>query len=212
MKFKFVWEEWVDPLSPQDFNNNQDIDDDDDDDDDEGYGNVGQHSHSFKAFPTPFGMLSISNHVLASSKFDFWLLHTNFPITNEIAYMMKKVPGVETMNVLTRYRVRFGFPKSGLFNSNEVKEKIEKAALGVVRQKQDKALSVFDQKTSNQAREVRDYLDEHNEHWALYVLPNGHMEIIKQKVMRDGKFNDKLDTLKFVRQLVGGTLLTSDED
>jgi hypothetical protein len=203
MKYKFKWEKWIDPLAQKNFKQPEPEPENDDDENPQ-FG-------SFKAFPTPFGMLTITDHILASSRFDFWLLHTNFPITNEIAHIMKQVPGVETMNILTRYRVRFGFPKSGLFNSTGVKQQVQCAVLSVVRQHQDELLSNFDPVTFRKAQEVRDNLDQNNEHWALYVLPNGNMEVLKQKVMRDSRFDKQLEEFRRLQQLIGGTLLTSDE-
>jgi len=201
MKYKFKWEKWIDPLKPSDFKQEQE--------DDEDY--LENEVGSFKAFPTPFGILSITNHVLASTKFDFWILHTNFRITNSLVDEVKEVPGVETMNVLTRYRCRFGFPMSGLFDNKNTRNRIEDTALSFFRKKQDQLLQSFDCETIEKAKEVRDNLDEHNEHWAMYVLPNGNMEIVKQKKMRDNLFNERLDLFRSIHQLVGGTILTSDE-
>jgi hypothetical protein len=202
MKYKFKWEKWEDPLKAENFE--EDLDPDSE------FQNG--RDPSFKALPTPFGLLTITNHILASTRFDFWMLHTNFPITHELEYRIKQVPGVETINVLTRYRCRFGFPVSGLFDVRDIKHNIENTILKTFEREQARQLSSFDATTTKKACEVMGHLDKYNKHWALYVLPNGHMEVLKQNSTKDTKFNDRLDTFKTLQLMVGGTLLTSNEE
>jgi len=207
MKKKFLWEKWVDPLQPKSF------EEPDDQFDDEEFGSPEfSPGTSFKALPTPFGMFTVTNHSLASNKFDFWMLHTNFRITYAIATIMKNIDGVETINVLTRYRIRFGFPVSGLFSVSDVREEIESTTVNYFRRHQNSALNIFDSDTSQKAQEIRNYLDNRNEHWALYVLPNGNMEIIKEnKTKVTDKFHQRVKFLNEVQELVGGAVMTSED-
>jgi hypothetical protein len=220
MRYQFQWEEWEDPLKQTQIMDEDDDDDEDEEDDYDFSTTDFEKSQqrtkklgSFKALPTPFGLMSITDHLLASERFDFWIMHTNFPITNEITYNMESIQGVETMNVLTRYRVRFGFPKSGLFNTDETKKRIEAIVIDVLWKHQNVLLDKFDDNTAQKAKEVRDHLDRENGHWALFVLPNGNMEVVKQKCAKRGKkFNDKVDLLRKTHSLIGGVIITSEGD
>ena len=126
MKRKIVWEKYEDPLEvdtkelPPQKNENDEYNDE----------YELPQIQSTKILSTPFGFLPLSEKQFASKQFDFWVLHTNFNITSKIIRKIEQICGVETLDILTRYRVRIGFPKlGGLFNSQSIKLNIQKVIL-----------------------------------------------------------------------------------
>ena len=95
-----------------------------------------QSSHQKKVamIMTPMGVIPMTEHTRAGKLFDFWTAHTNFPITEEIRDIIDETPGVETLDIFTRYRWRISIGKA--FKSTKVKEDVMNA-LGAVPLKHD---------------------------------------------------------------------------
>ena len=100
---------------------------------------------------TPQGFVSLTEHSFASKHFDFWTLHYNHDITKDVAEAIEKCEGVETINVMTRYRARIGFNRpliqSGAFNLNKLRKNIEKKILSA--SKEDSILEEAIQKANS---------------------------------------------------------------
>lgn len=79
--------------------------------------------------PTKMGLWTVMKHSLVSNQFDMWVMHTNFNITSEVSHTLNKAPGVEVLDILTRFRCRIGFPlqdeNNYLFNNSHIKKNIE---------------------------------------------------------------------------------------
>jgi hypothetical protein len=155
IKKKMVWEKWIDPLnknideveypghssvdendgvemfsSDMDFEKKLDAWAEQDEEEDD------RKRMSFnpsRIASTPHGFVSMTEHSFASKHFDFWTMHYNQDITPKIVEIIEKCQGVETLNTLTRYRVRIGFNRpliqSGAFNLNEIRKQIENAVI-----------------------------------------------------------------------------------
>lgn len=72
---------------------------------------------------------SMGGMVLDSSNnlhkiFNFWDGHANFDITQDICNVIEMVPGVEILNIFSRYRFRIAIGR--LFNGSDVKADIQK--------------------------------------------------------------------------------------
>ena len=153
---KIVWEKWIDPLnknvdeveypgyySPEEnshiemFSSDVDfekkVDEWAEEDFDEPKRQVSFNPARIAS--TPHGFVSLTEHSFASKHFDFWTLHYNQDITPEIIKTIEACEGVETLNALTRYRVRIGFNrpliKSGAFDLNTLRGQIEKAVIDI---------------------------------------------------------------------------------
>ena len=61
------------------------------------------------------------------SRFDCWIGHTNFNITNSIKNKLNEVDGIEVLNIISRYRFFIGVGK--MFEFTEVRKDIEKTIL-----------------------------------------------------------------------------------
>ncbi len=202
---KIVWEKWKDPL----LNNLQetewpgyDLDEDD------------QVSPVFAAkrqpvLFTPFGALSVHDHIYASSNFDFWLMHTNFDITESVAGVVEEVDGVETLEVMTRYRARIGMPKSGLFQPRDVMATVESKIKEFFLNCQNYLLHGLSVDVAEKVIETKNDLADKFTSWSILVLPNGNMEILCTNDI-DKEYVNKLATLKETQETVGGRLITSE--
>lgn len=142
-KFKprLVWEHWKDPLgADMELNewpgyNSQTIDDEKLGH--ENYELLTQETNEnveIKSFRQPLqvvftqmGMVPLTEYTVPSKIFNFWTLHTNFDITSDISGIIEATPGVETLDIFTRYRMRIGFAK--VFKAPNVKKKIQSRVL-----------------------------------------------------------------------------------
>jgi hypothetical protein len=115
-----VWEKWIDPYlqTIQDSVPTGDEDDEDleeeyleDEEELEEYGAVDKLG-KFRAIATPMGIIPINESTASGKIFNFWVGHTNFDITNALALIIEETPGVETLDVFTRYRFRIGIGKA----------------------------------------------------------------------------------------------------
>ena len=149
VKKKIVWEKWIDPLntnideveypghSDPELNQDRPIEflslepgiEEKLDHYEEDEPSRGIEYNPIRIVSTPHGFLSLTEHSFASKHFDFWTLHYNHDITVEVANVIEKCIGVETVNVITRYRARIGFNRpliqSGAFNLNSLRKNIE---------------------------------------------------------------------------------------
>jgi hypothetical protein len=158
---------------------------------------------------TPFGALSMLSNTIASNQFDFWWMYSNFDITNDIRDRIKKVPGVETLEVYTRYRARVGFPKSGFFEGNQIMSAIQGVVTEVEHDRQNQLLTGLPIKVAHTVIELRDKIDAKHDTWALFVLPNGHIEVLTTDKV-DKNYQTRLQLFNSAKSLVGGRLITSE--
>ena len=167
---------------------------------------------------TGHGFITLTEHSFASKHFDFWTAHCNFPITPTVAKAISVVPGVETLNVLTRYRVRLGFNRilfqSNAFELNEVREGVEIAAKTADNKDNElehiEKLLLFSDDIRDLAKETQKKLSKSN-HWTMYILPNGQVETFTEFRRTDSM--DKITALfNDAKGLIGGAVFTSTQE
>lgn len=207
MKKKFVWEKWKDPL----LSNYEDCEWPGYDLDENGDKIPVHTAERQPVMHTPFGMVSVVNDSMASKSFDFWMLHTNFDLNEGIARVIEQIEGVETLEVYTRYRARIGFPRSNLFVPREVMHQIEVAVHELDYAEQNQLLTGLELEVAEKVIEARDKIDDKFDYWAIWVVPNGNMEIVTSKTL-DDKYQKRLILLKRAQETVGGRLLTSESE
>jgi hypothetical protein len=170
--------------------------------------NLSRKIHSIrplKVINTRMGLLTVTENAVADYHFDFWTLHTNFAITQKIGETICNAPGVDAFIPMTRYRCRIGFPKSGLFNVTQAKLEIER----LITQPEvdnDSASSINPIFTDDIQAKINDKIEElklRSKYWALYVLPNGSMEILESETLGD-TFNTKIQIFRESEKLAGG--------
>ena len=64
-----------------------------------------------KTIMTPFGIMPLTEHSLASQHFKFWVGHSNFKLTETFYKIIGEHPGIETLDILTPYRFRIAVGK-----------------------------------------------------------------------------------------------------
>ena len=96
-----VWEKWVDPFDEASSieeeleSSEMEIDED--------QILPPNHMMPMKAIITPIGLLPMDS-LSMSEIFNFWVGHSNFSITKDIASVIEQSEGVEILDVITRYR------------------------------------------------------------------------------------------------------------
>lgn len=114
-KTELLWEKWKDPFQPIS-----------DDDDDMPYKD--KHERG-RGIVTAMGVIPITEHNSPGKIFNFWVAHSNVSITPAIKNRIKKIPGIEVLKVLTRYRIQIGIGK--LFDEDNVKLSVNQTVKGM---------------------------------------------------------------------------------
>lgn len=197
------------------------LDDDEDGDDEDDINGV-----SSKILNTPLGVISVGGPAFISRYLDVWVIDFNFNVTEDIVLKIKDIPGVEALQVMSRYKLRVGFPKSGLFNIPSIKDEIEKVIFSNdenVAIQMDKFISqLFGNKIN--FGEIRKPISDKYDMWGIYVLPNGNFEIIilqnwddtiphttEEKKPDIIEFNNQIKVYTTLQGLIGGRLITNKE-
>lgn len=136
MEKKIIWQKWRDPLGVIDTDAGKpaEIEEDSEylaasnsfEDDRPSY-----RRRKFKKGMTgpaiigPMGIIPVHEENMPSKLYNFWMGHTNFDLDEKAVGTIELVPGVETLDVFTRYRFRIGFGKG--FNAPLVRKAVEDA-------------------------------------------------------------------------------------
>lgn len=137
MDKKILWQKWTNPyeIAPDDLadlanlpeSNIDDIDDDiwrggveNEQPDSEKYIEIKSNT---KAMFTPMGVVPINEHTPCTKTFKFWIGHTNFNLSKNLASVIEQTSGVETLDIFTRYRFRIGIGKA--FRDRDVMSKVQ---------------------------------------------------------------------------------------
>lgn len=103
--------------------------------DEETYGDIMMEEQEENVFPgtntiiSPFGPLNVYDALSPLAQTDCWLAHTRFELTTPIIDELKRIPGVERLRILSRYRFLVGIGHCFTFSS--VVEQINKRILGL---------------------------------------------------------------------------------
>lgn len=132
-----IWQKWADPFgeddagdflnSLDDKNNLEDDEynnfyDDNKEDPDHKKNNFIISKKNIRVMATPMGIIPVTENTASGKIFNFWTGHTNFDITPKVALLIEQTPGVETLDVFTRYRFRIAIGKA--FKDAKVMQKI----------------------------------------------------------------------------------------
>lgn len=135
-----LWQKWIDPYEPPTDDgkvladlSEEELDDSAhwdsyvegiDEQNPEDKNQVLFHS-STKAIMTPMGMIPVHEKTACTKIFKFWIGHTNFNITSDVALAIEKIEGVEVLDIFTRYRFRIAIGKA--FKDRNVMQTIQEA-------------------------------------------------------------------------------------
>jgi len=118
-----VWQKWLDPFG-DDEESHDFTDDDYDENNDDPSDVFNNPTKPMKAIATPMGIIPYTENTASGKIFNFWIGHTNFNITPDVAYEIENADGVETLDIFTRYRFRIAIGK--VFDESKVKFDISK--------------------------------------------------------------------------------------
>ena len=152
---------------------------------------------------TPLGVYPEDSLLKPSDRWDCWMGHTNFDITNNMDSKLDlEIDGVEALKILGRYSFFIGIGK--LFDIAQVRKDIETL------------LCVYTEQEVLNDSEMRVTVDlvkeqlESKKYWSLFVSAEGEVEYIVSDEM-DKRYLDGLNNLLEMKSLVGGIILRGDD-
>jgi hypothetical protein len=151
---------------------------------------------------TPFGFWRVDDSMHPYKQFKLWMAHTNFSITRRVVATIKKVPGVEVLQVISRYRFIMGVGE--LFTMRDVRHTIEKALVC----NQDESDMIGNPKILEQVHQLRDSLSSYDE-WAIYIFPNGNIDF---STSENPNFVQQRNVYRQAVDYSNGVLLESDNE
>ena len=98
---------------------------------------------------TTIGFVPITEYGKPSSVFNFWTLHSNFIITPKVLKIIKKTPGIETLDVFTQYRARIAIGKAFKEQEQEVRKHVETRMFETLTKKSTQTLTSDDEVLSS---------------------------------------------------------------
>jgi hypothetical protein len=219
MRRFILWEKWVRPLGGgEEFMSQEALDKLDDEEGDlieaqwdkEGY----KEAEDFDirpVVPAAMGYIPISIYGDWPANFNFRVAHTSFTLSRSVRKALKAVPGVETLDIMTRYRCRIGIGKC--FEADKVEEAIEEA-LQAPKPLPGEVNPGHLYLTPGLRRSIRDAIDaarQGHTHWSVYLVPNGRLDVAGFTDEEERRFEQALDLHRQALETVGGVLFTSDE-
>lgn len=114
----------------------------------------------------PHGIVPLHESNVPSKLYNFWIGHTDFGITDRLAFAIECVPGVETLDVFSRYRFRFAVGKA--FDERKVKAAIELAVQPKVAPKSPAA----------GLDTLKAIVAKQHPFWVILRLPNGKFDTV----------------------------------
>ncbi len=127
-KNKIVWEKWVDPFALEDIEEEGEEEEEVEQDfpSYEQYESQEEQVNDEKMLLlySDMGIIPYNEKTSSGKIFNFWIGHTNFDITKKISVLIESVPGVEILDIFTRYRFRVAIGKA--FRDREVMNDISK--------------------------------------------------------------------------------------
>lgn len=206
MKKEIRWEYWANPLGGgKEYTDDDGRDHDDpiDEYDEDGGAAVRP------VIPTAGGLIPLHVYGSFATNFNFWMMHTNFNLSRRVVDVLKRVPGVETCDVITRYRARLGFAKC--FKSTDVKDAIKKALIteDPPREGGWRGGLKLDADTKQKVMLLEQQARAKYKHWAIYVIPNGEIGFAHADNEQD--YQRHLELFRQAQSLAGGVVFTSND-
>lgn len=176
-----MWKKWIDPFDQED---EFGIEDEDEDEETEiayrdSYEEMEQKHEVGQRKPTkpgrpvgpvlvgPLGVIPINESNQPSKVFNFWMGHANFDIGEEEKNIIEATPGVETLDVFTRYRIRLAVGLA--FDEEEVLDEI------VIRLNPPQPNITAPRKITG-IDGIKKHLDSKYKFWAIFILPDGQLD------------------------------------
>ena len=151
---------------------------------------------------TPLGVYPEDSCMKPSDRWDCWMGHSNFSITNEIADRVELVDGIEALKIMGRYSFFVGVGK--LFDIKDVRTDIEKELCIYTEQE-----ILSNENTQATVDLVKKQLKT-EKYWSILVSPEGEVEYIVSDKMDKG-YLDGLSGLLELKKSRGGIILRGND-
>lgn len=159
------------------------------------------------SIPTPMGPFPVSPFYDFNKAFEFWMGHTDFPIDDTVAEILDNVPGIEILDIITKYQFRFSVGK--MFKGVNVRLNILEVLDAIPPRRGE--INPTDMTLPKEVRDKLDILESQAkanfERWVFYILPNGRID-----AAFDDNVDESLPLYKKAQELTGGVIITSDSN
>jgi hypothetical protein len=211
-----IWMKWKDPLGKnqnefeyipeKDVENYDNTFNDDDEDEDD----MDDPDIPTPVVITPLGILPLKPFNDPTKVYNFWLGETNFDITKKVAKTINKIPGVEILDIFTRYKFRIAVGNN--FTFQDVRQNIEQQLNAVPCSKKKKEVEnmPLDDDTKAQLHSLIQIQLSKFKKWAVYVLPNRKVDMVASDE-NTPEFEERIEIYRLARKLAGGAILKHDE-
>lgn len=202
MRRKIIWQHWQNP-----YGNEESEFVDEDKSPWELREELEESPKAFKVrpvIPTPLGFVPVYPFQNFSETFEFWMGHTNFDITQDVSDKIEATPGVEFLDVITRYCFRIAIGKA--FNGTDVKLNIQQNLNAMPPKKGE--INPHDMKLDKVTRDkvtlIQETIKKEFLYWAIYVMPNG--EIDAGGANTEEGYDMHLELYKGAQEVAGGVI------
>jgi|TARA_R110000796_G_scaffold106734_4_gene217242 hypothetical protein len=151
---------------------------------------------------TPIGTYPEDSCMKPSDRWDCWMGHSNFSITNEISDKIELVDGIEALKIMGRYSFFIGVGK--LFDIKDVRTDIEKELCVYTEQE-----ILSNENTQATVDLVKKQLKT-EKYWSMLVSPEGEVEYIVSDKMDKG-YLEGLSGLLELKKSRGGIILRGND-
>jgi hypothetical protein len=151
-----------------------------------------QFGLSSKISITSLGPIQINDENHPFREVYFTVGHINFDLTKDIVEKVSKIPGVEYLRPISRYRFIMGIGM--LFDKDETKQEVE-MTLGIMEDEHPIVSAIKEDLSIKYG----------NESWAGYVFPNG--AVVDTKVSTDDELQDALLKFTELQRLSDGVII-----
>jgi hypothetical protein len=155
-----------------------------------------------KILYTPMGAYPEESQMKPSDRWDCWLGHTNFDITNDVGTQIEGIEGVEALRVLGRYSFFIGVGR--LFDIKDVRISMEKELCVYTEQE-----ILSDENTQATVNLVKEQLKT-EKYWSMLVSPEGEVDYIVSDKL-DRIYLEGLNGLLERKQNIGGIILRGND-
>jgi len=152
---------------------------------------------------TPLGMIPLQPFNDPTKVFNFWLGETNFPLSKKRGFILNNIPGVEILDIFTKYKFRIAIGNN--FDFQEVKSEIEK----VFKAYKEPTINKISNKLRSTINKMIDLHLKDFSFWSIYILPNDKINFICTN--NEYTFKDKLNFYQDAHKLVGGIIIGPGE-
>tara|TARA_R100001377_G_scaffold63478_1_gene39110 strand:+ start:825 stop:1463 length:639 start_codon:yes stop_codon:yes gene_type:complete len=151
---------------------------------------------------TPLGTYPEDSRMKPSDRWDCWMGHSNFSITNEITDKIELVNGIEALKIMGRYSFFIGVGK--LFDIKDVRTDIEKELCVYTEQE------IFSNENTQATVDLVKKQLKTEKYWSMLVSPEGEVEYIVSDKMDKG-YLEGLSGLLELKKSRGGIILRGND-